>query len=61
MTLKGFTTPFGEGLDSNNRWVKLAGQIPWEGLCAAYEQRMAEAGDSRDIVTFGGLLAIAAK
>lgn len=31
-----FKTPFANGLDGENRWVRLAAQIPWDELAAIY-------------------------
>lgn len=36
MTLEGFSTPFSQQLDPQNRWVKLAHLIPWDELCSTY-------------------------
>lgn len=33
-----FQTPFGAGLDPDNRWVDWARQIPWAELAAVYQQ-----------------------
>ena len=32
LTIAGFETPFSKNLDKNNRWVVLAGKIPWDEL-----------------------------
>uniref|UniRef100_A0A1S7LMY9 Transposase n=1 Tax=Magnetococcus massalia (strain MO-1) TaxID=451514 RepID=A0A1S7LMY9_MAGMO len=39
-TLPGFESPFEQGLDARNRWVKLAEVIPWDELVDAYSNRM---------------------
>nr|CRH06496.1 Transposase [Candidatus Magnetococcus massalia]CRH07375.1 Transposase [Candidatus Magnetococcus massalia] len=39
-TLPGFESPFEQGLDARNRWVKLAEVIPWDELVDAYSSRM---------------------
>lgn len=39
LTIEGFTTPFYEQLDPNNRWVKLAKVIPWDELVSQYQRK----------------------
>jgi len=39
MTIAGFETPFSKNLDKNNRWVKLADNIPWDELAGIYLQQ----------------------
>jgi IS5 family transposase len=36
LTLDGFETPFEQHLDPKNRWVVLAGLIPWDDICSIY-------------------------
>ena len=36
LTFKDFYLPFGGHLRSDNRWVILAGQIPWHQIEEAY-------------------------
>ncbi len=36
MTLAGFETPFERSLNPKNRWVVLAGLIPWDEVCNLY-------------------------
>ena len=43
LTLDGFETPFEQKLDSTNRWVKLAQQIPWDAIVTVYDQQMRNA------------------
>ena len=43
LTLDGFETPFEQKLDSTNRWVKLAKQIPWDAIVTVYDQQMRNA------------------
>jgi len=31
-----FSTPFTEHLDQNNRWVRMAHDIPWDGIVNIY-------------------------
>jgi len=38
--IEEFKTPFQQKLDSENRWVKLSRQIPWDELAAIYYQAM---------------------
>lgn len=50
-----FSTPFEANLDTNNRWVRLATEIPWDELASVYykklHQRMgARATDARIII-----------
>jgi IS5 family transposase len=40
LTLPGFESPFERGLDPNNRWVKLAGLVPWDEFAKAYYSGM---------------------
>lgn len=40
LTLDGFETPFAQKLDANNRWVKLAHQIPWDLLVTTYQSQL---------------------
>lgn len=42
LTLEGFETPFSQHLDGNNRWVVLAGRIPWDKLANIYYRRMSD-------------------
>ena len=36
MVIEGFETPFYQTLDHDNRWVALAGKIPWDELANLY-------------------------
>ncbi len=40
LTLEGFQTPFFQHLDKDNRWVKLANNIPWDKLANIYYRKM---------------------
>ena len=40
LTLKGFSHPFDNELNPENRWVKLAGLIPWDDLAAIYARSL---------------------
>lgn len=40
LRINGFTTPFEQELDPNNRWIVLAGQIPWDTLVSIYSRSM---------------------
>lgn len=42
LTLEGFETPFLQRLDPDNRWVKLAANIPWDKLANIYYRRMSD-------------------
>ena len=39
LVLEGFETPFSQKLDPANRWVRMAGKIPWDDLVALYLKR----------------------
>ena len=39
LKLDGFTSPFYEQLNPNNRWVHLAKVIPWDSLVGLYQRR----------------------
>lgn len=47
LTLSGFEPPFYEQLDANNRWVRLAKQIPWDDLVSLYQKRNAQKATGR--------------
>ena len=38
--LEGFETGLERELDGNNRWVRLAASIPWDGLAEGYYRKM---------------------
>jgi len=40
LTIEGFETPFVHKLDPNNRWVKLAGHIPWDRIVGIYKKQL---------------------
>ena len=40
LNLEGFETPFVQKLDPNNRWVKLAHQLPWDLLVTTYQSQL---------------------
>jgi transposase, IS5 family len=40
LNLVGFESPFSQSLDPNNRWVILAGKIPWDHLVNTYQQQL---------------------
>jgi len=44
LVLSGFETPFSQKLNPSNRWVVLAGKIPWDEICNVYSK---QAGISR--------------
>ncbi len=41
LTLEGFHTPFDNKLSTSNRWVVMAGVIPWDKLAGVYYGHMA--------------------
>lgn len=50
-----FETPFETTLDSSNRWVRLANELPWDELCSVYNEKMsqkmgARATDARVVI-----------
>ncbi|MGL5937950.1 MAG: IS5 family transposase, partial [Phocaeicola sp.] len=50
-----FETPFETTLDSSNRWVRLANELPWNELCSIYNEKMsqkmgARATDARVVI-----------
>lgn len=40
LSITGFETPFAQQLSADNRWVILAGMIPWDKLAAVYYKKM---------------------
>ena len=44
MSLEDFYLPFGGHLRPNNRWVRLASQIPWDEFEESYASQFAESG-----------------
>lgn len=40
LTLTGFSHPFDQELSPENRWVKLAQIIPWDGLASVYSKEL---------------------
>ena len=38
--LQFFKTPFDQQLDSNNRWVQLSNQLPWDNLVKIYNNKL---------------------
>ena len=40
LSLEGFETPFSQKLSHTNRWVRLAGLIPWDEIVGVYEKQM---------------------
>ncbi len=47
LTLAEFDWPFQTGLDENNRWVELAGCIPWDELARAYHGALSQSPRGR--------------
>lgn len=39
LVIEGFETPFSQHLDPENRWVQLAGKVPWDDLAGLYLKR----------------------
>lgn len=39
LSLEGFETPFSQKLNKDNRWVILAGKIPWDEICNVYTRQ----------------------
>ena len=42
LSIEEFKTPFYYGLDKNNRWARLASQIPWDDFARIYSNTMCE-------------------
>lgn len=40
LSFKEFRTPFEQGIDGNNRWVRFAEQIPWDELTVIYSKSL---------------------
>lgn len=40
LPLPGFETPFDQKLNASNRWIILAGKIPWDSLVGIYQAQM---------------------
>src|ERR1017187_3931423 len=40
LELVGFESPFTKHLDPNNRWVRLAKQIPWDKIANVYQRQL---------------------
>lgn len=40
LKFEGFTTPFDQKLDGNNRWIVLANKLPWDELVSSYNSSM---------------------
>ncbi len=40
ISLKEFTLPFGGELCEDNRWVKLANNLPWDEMVSIYAKNM---------------------
>lgn len=40
LVLSGFETPFSQKLNPTNRWVLLAGKIPWDEVCNIYTRQL---------------------
>lgn len=40
LVLAGFETPFSQQLRRTNRWVILAGKIPWDDICNIYTRQV---------------------
>jgi len=47
LEISGFESPFYQNLDSSNRWVRLANQIPWDELVSLYNKRHASKATGR--------------
>jgi len=49
LTLEGFSHPFDQELSSENRWVKLAGLIPWDALASVYSKELSSTSGRESI------------
>jgi transposase, IS5 family len=50
MIIEGFETPFSQNLDPENRWVKLARQIPWDDLVSLYLKKVSVKSTGRPML-----------
>ena len=51
MTLAGFETPFERSLNPKNRWVVLAGLIPWDEVCNLYIKHVGVSSTGRPAIS----------
>ena len=51
MTLAGFETPFERSLNPKNRWVVLAGLIPWDEICNLYLKHVGVSSTGRPAIS----------
>jgi len=54
-----FQTPFGQPLDANNRWVKMAAVVPWDEMATVFFSRMSNNQGRKSIdlrIVLGALL-----
>jgi len=54
-----FQTPFGQALDANNRWVKMAAVVPWDEMATVFFSRMSKNQGRQSIdlrIVLGALL-----
>ena len=54
-----FQTPFGQALDANNRWVKMAAVVPWDEMATVFFTRMSKNQGRQSIdlrIVLGALL-----
>ncbi len=40
--IEEFNTPLETKLDSNNRWVKLSKEIPWDRMASVYNRKLSQ-------------------
>jgi hypothetical protein len=40
LVISGFETPFSQQLNPSNRWVVLAGKLPWDEICNVYTKQV---------------------
>jgi len=51
LTLTGFETPFERSLNPKNRWVILAGLIPWDEICNLYLKHVGVSSTGRPAIS----------
>ena len=54
-----FQSPFGQALDANNRWVKMAAVVPWDEMATVFFSRMSKNQGRQSIdlrIVLGALL-----
>src|SRR5476651_2337790 len=53
LVMSGFETPFSQQLRRTNRWVVLAGKIPWDDICNVYTRQVGVSPTGRPPISSG--------